>query len=172
MEVVPSIVGVSILAATYKRFQFSRLIYVMVLLHSLILFWGGQYTYAENPLFEYLKHVFGWQRNNYDKLGHFAQGFFPAFIIRELFIRQVIVLKKSWNAFLTVSVVALITVTYEFLEWWAALLIGQNADAFLGTQGYVWDTQSDMLFAVIGGICVVLFFGVVHDRIIAKIGKR
>ncbi len=172
MEVAPSLVGVAILALTYRRFKFSRFVYVMVLLHSLVLFYGGKYTYAENPLFEYLSTVFEWQRNNYDKVGHFVQGFFPAFMVRELVIRLGVFAKKNWITTFVMGMVALITVVYELLEWLAALLIGQDADAFLGTQGYVWDTQTDMFLALLGGLIACLVFGKLHDRFVAKEGIK
>lgn len=172
MEVLPSLLGVLLLALTYRRFQFSRFTYVIVVLQSLILFMGGKYTYAENPLFEYLKQVFDWQRNNYDKLGHFVQGFFPAFIARELVIRLGVFARKGWIPAFVMGMVALITVTYELLEWWAALAIGQSADAFLGTQGYVWDTQTDMFLALLGGAIVCFGFAKWHDRYLARAMKR
>ena len=171
MEVVPSLIGVAVLVLTYRRFQFSRLVYVIVLLHSFVLFFGGKYTYAENPLFAYLGQIFDWPRNNYDKLGHFVQGFFPAFLVREVVIRLGVFAKKSWIFPFVMGMVALITVIYELIEWWAALLIGQDADAFLGTQGYVWDTQTDMFLALLGGVIAYVCFGRLHDRWIVK-GRR
>lgn len=168
MEVVPSLIGVGMLAFTYHRFKFSRFVYVIILLHSFVLFFGGKYTYAENPLFAYLGHLFDWQRNNYDKLGHFVQGFFPAFIIRELVIRQGVFAKRGWIPAFVMGIVALITVVYELLEWLAALLIGQDADAFLGTQGYVWDTQTDMFLALLGGLIACIGFTKLHDHFLKK----
>lgn len=172
MEVIPSLIGVLLLSLTYRRFQFSRFAYVIVLLHSLILCYGGAYTYAENPLFYYLKDLFGWERNNYDKLGHFVQGFFPAFLIRELVIRLGVFAKKAWIPAFVMGIVALITVVYELLEWVAALIIGQDADAFLGTQGYVWDTQTDMFLALLGGAIVCFIFAKWHDRYLGRTVKK
>ena len=137
-----------------------------------MLFYGGKYTYAENPLFEYLGNLFDWQRNNYDKVGHFVQGFFPAFMARELVIRLGVFAKKNWITTFVMGIIALITVVYELLEWLAALLMGQDADAFLGTQGYVWDTQTDMFLALLGGLIACLVFGKLHDRFIAKEGIK
>lgn len=168
MEVAPSLIGVAILAITHRRVRFSRFVYVIVLLHSLVLFFGGKYTYAENPLFAYLGHLFDWQRNNYDKLGHFVQGFFPAFLVRELVIRKDVFAKKGWILAFVMGVVALITVVYELLEWLAALLIGQDADAFLGTQGYVWDTQTDMFLALLGGLIACVGFAKLHDHFLKR----
>lgn len=168
MEVAPSVIILIVLLLTHKRFRFSRPVYVLFLIHAAILCIGGKYTYAENPLFEYLKPVFGWERNNYDKVGHLVQGLIPAFAIREYILRTKIILRVGWANFFTVCAIALVTVTYEFIEWWAALLIGQSADAFLGTQGYIWDTQSDMLLAVVGGLVTCYLLGGVHDRWIAR----
>ncbi|MBP9762876.1 DUF2238 domain-containing protein [Patescibacteria group bacterium] len=168
MEIIPSLIGVGILVATHRRFQFSRVAYVIVFLHSLVLFVGGKYTYPENPLFAYLAQVFDWPRNNYDKLGHFVQGFFPAFLIRELVIRLKVFARPGWITAFVLGMVALITVVYELLEWLAAVLMGGSADAFLGTQGYIWDTQTDMFLALLGGAIVCFFFGAWHDRYLAK----
>jgi putative membrane protein len=169
LEVFPGIIGLLILIFTFKKFRFSDLTYIFILLHCYILFVGGHYTYAEVPLFDWIKDALVQSRNNYDKVGHFAQGFVPAMIVRELFIRQKIVTPGRWLAFLTVCVCVSISVFYEFLEWMVAIASGQSAEAFLGTQGYVWDTQSDMLYAMIGAICMVLFISKIQDKQIAKI---
>ena len=168
MEVAPSLIGVAMLLLTYRWFKFSRVAYVLILIHSLILFYGGKYTYAENPLFAWLGEIFHWERNNYDKLGHFIQGFFPAFLVRELVIRKNVFAKKGWISWFVMGVVALVTVIYELIEWGASQLFGGSADAFLGTQGYVWDTQSDMLLALIGGLIACIFFGKAYERYLAK----
>jgi len=152
LEVFPALVGVTTLAFTYHRFRFTNLTYTLILIHSIILFVGGHYTYAEVPLFDWLRDLFHQTRNNYDKVGHFAQGFVPAIITRELFIRLNVVVKKGWLFFLVTSVCLAISAAYEFIEWAAAIFTGEAADAFLGTQGYVWDTQSDMLYAFVGAI--------------------
>jgi len=171
LEVFPAIIGLLVLVITFNKFRFSDLTYVMILIHCYILFVGGHYTYAEVPLFDWIKELFHQSRNNYDKVGHFAQGFVPAMIVRELFIRQQIVKSGSWLGFVTVCVCAAISVFYEFLEWFVAIVSGQSADAFLGTQGYVWDTQSDMLYAVIGAVCMVVFLSKFQDKQIAKLEK-
>ncbi len=168
LEVFPAIIGLFILIFTFKKFRFSYLVYMLIVVHCYILFIGGHYTYAEVPLFDWIKDLFHQSRNNYDKLGHFAQGFVPAMIVRELFIRQEIV-KRGWLSFLTICVCLTISVLYEFLEWFVAVASGQSADSFLGTQGDVWDTQSDMLFALIGAICMIVFMSRIHDKQIDKI---
>jgi len=144
------------------------LTYALILVHCYILFIGGHYTYAEVPFFDWIKDVFHQDRNNYDKIGHLAQGFVPALIVRELFIRKQIVKKGPWLSFLTVCVCLSISVLYEFLEWFVAITSGQSADSFLGTQGDVWDTQSDMLYAMIGAICMLVFLSRYHDKQLKK----
>ncbi|MFN3195274.1 MAG: DUF2238 domain-containing protein [Chlorobiota bacterium] len=164
LEVLPAILGLLVLIFTYPRFKLSYFTYVMILIHCYILFVGGHYTYAEVPLFEWIKDVFHQSRNNYDKVGHFAQGFVPAIIVRELFIRKEVVRPGNWLPFLTVCVTLSISVVYEFIEWFVAVMSGESAESFLGTQGYVWDTQSDMLYAMIGAISMVVFVSKLHDK--------
>lgn len=164
LEVFPSIIGIIILIITFKKFKFSFLTYVFILMHCYTLFIGGHYTYAEVPFFDCVKEVFHQSRNNYDKVGHFAQGFVPALIVRELYIRKEIVKPGLWQAFLTVCTCVTISVFYEFLEWLVAEVSGQSAEAFLGTQGYVWDTQSDMLYALIGAMCAIIFLSKIQDK--------
>lgn len=172
LEVFPSILGLIVLAATFKRFQFTTFVYGFILIHSYILFVGGHYTYAEVPLFDWIKELFHQDRNNYDKVGHFAQGFVPALIAREIFIRRAIVKRGAWLSFLTITVCLSISVFYEFLEWFVAVASGESADSFLGTQGYVWDTQSDMLFALIGATTMVIFLSRIHDKQIALVNEK
>jgi len=169
LEVFPAIIGFIILALTYKHFKFSYLTYVMILVHCYVLFIGGHYTYAEVPAFNWIRDAFHQARNNYDKVGHFTQGFVPAMITRELFIRLNVVQKRNWMAFLTVCVCTTISVLYEFLEWFVSIASGQSGDSFLGTQGYIWDTQSDMLYAMIGAICMVIFMAKAQDKAISNI---
>lgn len=169
LEVLPSIIGLVILIVTFKRFRFSYLTYILILGHCYILFIGGHYTYAEVPLFEWIKEIFNQSRNNYDKVGHFAQGFVPAMIIRELFMRKEVVKQGYWLSFLTICVCVSVSVFYEFIEWFVAIVSGQSAEAFLGTQGYVWDTQSDILYALIGAVSMLLLFSKFHDKQIAKL---
>ncbi|GAB3947249.1 DUF2238 domain-containing protein [Spirosoma harenae] len=169
LEVAPAIIGLIVLIATFRKFRFTDLVYVLILIHCYILFVGGHYTYAKVPLFEWIKDVFHQNRNNYDKVGHFAQGFIPASIARELLIREKVVQTRNWLTFLTVCICVTISVLYEFLEWLVAELSGESAESFLGTQGYVWDTQSDMLCATIGATCMILFLSKIQDRQIRSI---
>ncbi len=169
LEIFPAILGFIILALTFRKFRFTDLAYFLILIHCYILFIGGHYTYAEVPFFNWIKEAFDQSRNNYDKVGHFTQGFVPALVTREIFIRKSIVKRGMWLSFLTVCVCLAISAIYEFLEWFVAALSGQSADAFLGTQGYIWDTQSDMLFAMIGAVCMLIFLSKIHDKQIEKI---
>lgn len=164
LEVFPAIIGFIILSMTYKKFQFTFFTYCFILIHCYILFIGGHYTYAEVPLFDWIKETFHQSRNNYDKVGHFAQGFIPAMIVRELFVRKNIISTKGWLNFLVVCVCVSISAFYEFLEWFVAEMTGESADAFLGTQGYAWDTQSDMLYATMGAITMLILFSKIQDR--------
>jgi len=167
LEVTPALIALLVLIATYRRFPLTPVVYALILIHCIILMIGGHYTYAEVPLFDWLKDIFGWQRNNYDKLGHFAQGFVPALVAREIFIRRNVVRGPRWTNFLAVSVCLAISAMYELIEWWVAEFSGTAAAAFLGTQGYVWDTQSDMLWALLGALMATLFFSRVHNRQLA-----
>jgi putative membrane protein len=169
LEIIPAIIGLLILALTFKKFRFTNFTYTLILIHSIILFIGGHYTYAEVPLFDYIKEIFHQSRNNYDKVGHFAQGFVPAMIIRELFIRKEVIANKSFFSFIIISICLAISAAYEWIEWFVSIITGDGGDAFLGTQGYVWDTQSDMLFATIGAITALLLFSKVQDKQLIEI---
>lgn len=169
LEVFPAILGFIILCATYNIFKFTSFTYWLILLHCYILFLGGHYTYAEVPLFNWIREIFDHSRNNYDKVGHFAQGFVPAAIIREIFIRKNILNKKNWLPFLTVSVCLAISAFYEFIEWIISVFSKEAGDSFLGTQGYIWDTQSDMLYALIGAVTMVVLFGKFQNKKIDKV---
>lgn len=164
LEVVPALVGGVVLAATRKRFPLTAVAYALVLAHCIILMVGGHYTYAEVPLFDWLSAALGWERNNYDKLGHFAQGFVPAVLTREVLLRLRIVNGRGWCAVLTVSVCLAISAIYELIEWGVAEATGTSAEAFLGTQGYVWDTQSDLAFALVGALAALALLSRLHDR--------
>ncbi len=169
LEVAPALIYLLILAATRRVFPLTHLAYSLILIHSLILMVGGHYTYAEVPLFDQLAEWTGSGRNDYDKLGHFAQGFVPAIIAREILIRFEVVQKRGWLNFLVVSVCLAISAFYELIEWWVAVASGTAADAFLGTQGYEWDTQADMATALLGAILAVSLLGRLHDRQIAAL---
>ena len=164
LEVLPAVIGVLVLVFTFKRFQFTNLVYVLIFIHCAILIIGGHYTYAEVPLFDYIQEVFNQTRNNYDKVGHFAQGFVPAMITRELLIRKSVVLKSSWLNFIVVCIALAISAVYEFIEWGVSLSTGEGGDSFLGTQGYIWDTQSDMLYATIGAIIALVVLSKIHNK--------
>ena len=149
------------MAATYNSFRLTPLLYFLILLHCLVLMVGGHYTYAEVPLFD---NLFGSERNNYDKVGHLFQGFVPAILAREILIRKNVVKDDTWLRFITISVCLAFSAFYELIEWWVALASGEDAEAFLGTQGYVWDTQSDMGLALLGAISALLILSKVHDK--------
>lgn len=156
LEVAPAVLGVVLLLATRKRFRFSDFAYWVMLAHAVILMVGGHYTYAEVPLFDWLREPMGWSRNNYDKVGHFMQGFSPAVITAEILWRKRVVSSRGWLAFLTICVCMAVSAVYELIEWLVAVLSQEAADSFLGTQGYVWDTQSDMLWCLIGACTMML----------------
>ena len=172
LEVLPALIGLGIVLATYRRFPLTPLVYVLILAHSIVLMVGGHYTYAEVPLFDTLRDVFGWQRNNYDKVGHFMQGFAPAMVARELLIRFDVIAGASWRNFFIVCFCLALSAFYELIEWWIALLSEEAADAFLGTQGYVWDTQSDMAWALSGAIAALLVLGRLHDRQLSHLVRQ
>ncbi len=161
LEAGPAVVGALILLATYNSFRLTPLLYVWILLHCIVLMVGSHYTYAEVPYFE---GWFGSERNNYDKIGHLFQGFVPALIAREILIRKQVVQGERWLAFICMSIALAFSAFYELIEWWVALATGENAEAFLGTQGYVWDTQSDMGFALLGAILALLTLSKWHNR--------
>ncbi|WP_224797604.1 DUF2238 domain-containing protein [Idiomarina abyssalis] len=161
LEVAPAVIGAVLLALTYNSFRLTPLLYAFILAHCVVLMVGGHYTYAEVPFFEGL---FGAERNNYDKLGHFFQGFVPALLAREILIRKNIVNGTVWRNIIIVSICLAFSAFYELLEWWVALATGEDAEAFLGTQGYAWDTQSDMGFALIGAILSLFIFSKSHDK--------
>lgn len=163
LEVLPAVAGAVLIWFTRERFPLTTLVYVLILIHCVILMIGGHYTYAEVPLGEWLRDAVGGIRNNYDKLGHFVQGFIPAIIARELMIRLNVFNSAAWRNFFIVCFCLAVSAFYELIEWWVALLSEEAADAFLGTQGYVWDTQSDMGWAMFGAILGLLMLSRWHD---------
>lgn len=171
LEVAPIFIAVPVMAYTYQRFPLTRLLYVLIFLHAVILLVGGAYTYARVPFGFWLQDLLGADRNPYDKIGHFAQGFVPSLVARELFIRGGFVRGRKMTTFLCISVAMAISACYELVEWGAALALGQGADEFLGTQGYVWDTQSDMWYALLGAIAAMLLLTRLHDREIARVDR-
>jgi putative membrane protein len=164
LEVAPAVLGGIVLWFTKERFPLTTLTYVLILCHCIILMVGGHYTYAEVPAGEWMRELMDGSRNNYDKLGHFAQGFIPAIITRELMIRLNIFNSARWRDFFIICFCLGLSALYEIIEWWVALLSDEAAEAFLGTQGYVWDTQSDMGWALFGAIFALLFLSRWHDR--------
>ena len=164
LEVAPAVIGAVVLVTTYKKFPLTPLTYWLVLIHAIILIIGGHYTYARVPFFNWLKDIFELERNNYDKLGHFVQGFTPAVIAREILLRKSVVSKGKWLFFIVISICMAISAFYELLEWWVALATGTGSNEFLGTQGYIWDTQSDMFYCLIGAFLSLIFFRKLHDR--------
>ena len=172
MEVIPALIGVVILVMTRQRFPLTSLVYILILIHAVILMVGGHYTYAEVPVGDWLRELTGGERNNYDKLGHLAQGFIPVMIAREIMIRNRVVAVKGWLPFLLICIVLAISAFYELIEWWAALISSEAAESFLGTQGYIWDTQSDMLWALSGAILALMTLSKLHDRYISLLTGR
>ncbi len=164
LEVLPAIIGIVILMITYKNFKLTTLVYSLILVHCIILMIGGHYTYAQVPFFDLIKEVFNQDRNNYDKVGHFAQGFIPAMIAREILIRKNVIPNSVWRNFFIVCFCLAFSAFYELIEWWVAIFSGEDAEAFLGTQGYVWDTQSDMGLALLGAIVALILLSKYHDK--------
>jgi len=169
LEVAPILIAALILILTARRFPLTPLAYRLIFVHALVLMLGGHYTYAEVPLGFWVRDLFGLARNHYDRLGHFAQGFVPAIVAREILLRKTPLKPGAWLFFLVTSVCLAISVLYEFLEWWTALVSGTAADAFLGTQGDVWDTQWDMFLCLVGAVTAQLTLSRLHDRELARV---
>ncbi|WP_020160839.1 MULTISPECIES: DUF2238 domain-containing protein [Methylobacter] len=172
LETAPALIALVILIATRRRFPLTSLAYFLILIHSIVLMIGAHYTYAEVPLFDWLKVALELERNNYDKLGHFAQGFIPAIIAREILIRNQVVASRNWLNFLIICICLAIAAFYELIEWFVALLSEEAAESFLGTQGYIWDTQSDMAYALVGAISAIITLSRLHDRQISEVTAR
>ena len=169
LETIPGMIGLVVIAATWRRFPLTRLCCFLIALHIAILCVGGHYTYARVPLFDTLRTLFGWSRNHYDRLGHFAQGFVPAIIAREIFLRRRVVASRGWMNFLIVCVCLAISAVYEMIEWWTAVAGGTASTDFIGSQGDPWDTQEDMCMALIGAAVAVFTMSRIHDRQLAKL---
>lgn len=169
LEVFPALIGIAILFATRRSFPLTPLLYVLLLIHAVILMVGGHYTYALVPMGDWARDAFGFARNHYDRIGHFAQGFVPAIVAREILIRLNVVRGRGWLFTIVVSICLAISAAYELLEWIVAVWSGSKGDAFLGTQGDIWDTQKDMALAMLGAIVAQLALGKVHHRQIAKL---
>jgi putative membrane protein len=169
LEVAPAIIGAVALVALYRRFRFTDLVYILILGHAIILMVGGHYTYSEMPLFSWLRDELGWARNYYDRVGHVAQGFVPALIAREILLRNQVVNGTGWLFFLVCCIALAVSAVYEFFEWWVAVASGTAAEAFLATQGDVWDTQWDMFLALCGAVAALLLLARWHDRELAAL---
>jgi putative membrane protein len=168
LEIFPALIALLVLAITYPRFQFTTFVYALITVHACILFVGGHYTYAEVPLFNWIRDHFHLARNDYDRVGHFAQGFVPALVAREVLLRRKIILKRGWLFYIVISICLAVSAAYELFEWRVAVASGSAADAFLGTQGDPWDTQEDMATALVGAIFALLICSPLHDRLMAK----
>jgi putative membrane protein len=167
LEIFPILIALPTLFLTYKKLEFTQLAYFLMLVHAIILLIGGHYTYAEVPLFNWLRDTFDLSRNYYDRVGHFAQGFVPAIIAREILIKKSPLVSGRWLFFITCCICLSISVMYEFIEWWTAVYEGGAADAFLGTQGDVWDTQWDMFFALIGSVVAQVLLVNLHNKLMS-----
>ena len=169
LEVTPAFIALLVLVFTYNKFKFTSLVYTLILIHCIILMVGGHYTYAQVPAFDFIKEILDQERNDYDKLGHLAQGFIPAMIAREIIIRKNIISIEAWRNFFIVCFCLGFSAFYELVEWWVAIFANDSADDFLGTQGYIWDTQSDMAWALFGSILALLLLRKYHDKQLKKI---
>jgi putative membrane protein len=164
LEILPVVIAVPILLLTYRRFRLTNLAYLLIFIHAVILLIGAKYTYAREPLFDWLKELFGWTRNNYDRLGHFAQGFIPAILAREILLRKTTLRRGGMLFFLVLCVCMFISSTFELFEWSVAITTGAKADDYLAFQGDVWDTQNDMAMCFVGAITALLTLRRIHDR--------
>jgi len=169
MEILPVFIAIVLMWGSYRNFPLTPLLYAIIVLHSVVLIWGGMYTYARVPLGFEMAEWFGIERNPYDKLGHFMQGFAPALIAREILVRGHYVRGAKMLNFIIVSIVLAISAFYELIEWWSALILGDGAEEFLGTQGYTWDTQSDMFFALIGAVMAMATLSKWHQKMIERL---
>ncbi len=172
MEVAPVLIALPLVVLTWRRFPLTTLLTVVITLHAVVLMVGGKYTYAEMPLFNWLRDEFHLSRNHYDRVGHFMQGFAPALVARELLLRTSPLRPGKWLAVVVVLSCLGISALYELIEWGAAMALGEGADAFLATQGDVWDTQKDMAMAGIGAVVALLLFSRWHDRQLAALAAR
>ncbi len=171
LEVFPAMIALIVLALTYKKFRLTPLVYSLILIHCIILMVGGHYTYAQVPLFDFFKELLNQDRNNYDKIGHLAQGFVPAMIAREIIIRKSIITMEAWRNFFIICFCLAFSAFYELIEWWVAIFTNEASNDFLGTQGYIWDTQSDMAWALVGAILALVFLRKLHTKQLLNIKK-
>jgi len=169
LETLPVMMALPVMLLTYKRFPLTSLTYTLIAMHAMILMLGGHYSYAKVPLGFWMEDWFGWTRNNYDKIGHFIQGFGPAIYVREIIARTSPLKSGKWLGFISIAVPLAFSALYEIIEWLASLSNPTDTEAFLGTQGYIWDTQSDMLFCLIGALTALLIMEKIHNKAIEKI---
>ena len=172
MEVFPVLIGLPVLLLTARRFRFTTLVCALLAVHAVILMVGGRYTYAEVPLGFRMQEWFGFARNHYDRIGHFAQGFVPAMVAREILVRRSPLASSRWLPFVVVAFCLAFSAFYELIEWWTALATGTAATAFLGTQGDPWDTQWDMCWALIGAVSALVLLSRLHDRALRRLGAE
>lgn len=172
MEVFPVLIGLPVLLLTARRFRFTTLVCALLAVHAVILMVGGRYTYAEVPLGFRMQEWFGFARNHYDRIGHFAQGFVPAMVAREILVRRSPLARSRWLPFVVVAFCLAVSAFYELIEWWTALATGAAATAFLGTQGDPWDTQWDMCWALIGAVSALVLLSRLHDRALRRLGAE
>ena len=172
MEVFPVLLGLPAVLLTHRRFPLTSLLWVLLAIHACILMLGGKYTYAEVPIGNWVRDTFGLARNHYDRVGHFAQGFVPAILAREILWRRSPLRGSRWLPFVVASICLAFSACYEFLEWWTALVTGEGATAFLGTQGDPWDTQWDMFLALVGAVTALLTLSAVHERQLFDLTSR
>jgi len=170
LEIFQIIIALPIILFTYKRFTLTSLAYTIVAIHAIILMLGGHYSYAKVPLGFWMEDWFGWTRNNYDKIGHFMQGFGPAIYTREIVARTSPLKRGKWLGFISIAVPLAFSALYEIFEWVASLSNPTDTEAFLGTQGYIWDTQTDMLWCLIGSIAALILLTKLHNKYLSKIG--
>lgn len=171
LEVLPVLIGVMVLIYIYPKYKFSNFVYVLITIEAIILIVGGHYTYAEMPVFNWVRDTFGLSRNYYDRLGHFAQGFIPAIIAREVLVRNEVISKKKYLFFIVICICLAISASYELIEFGVAKFTGNSAEAFLGTQGDIWDTQWDMLMALIGSITSLSLLSTYHDKKLNQLNR-
>jgi len=172
LEILPGLIGLAVLGATSRSFPLTRLTYLLIAIHIVILCVGGHYTYAKVPAFDWIAEVLGRSRNDYDKVGHFWQGFGPAIVAREVLLRTSPLRPGKWLFFLVLCFALAVSAAYELIEWWVAVLSGEAADAFLGTQGDVWDTQKDMFTCGLGATLALVGLSALHERQLAELGAR
>ena len=170
LETFPFIIALPVLLATYTRFPLTRLVYTLIAVHAMILMLGGHYSYARVPLGFWMEDWFGWSRNNYDKIGHFMQGFGPAIYVREILLRTSSLQRGRWLGFMSVAIPLAFSAIYEIIEWLASLSNPTDTEAFLGTQGYIWDTQTDMFMCLIGSIVALILLTRLHNKYLAELG--